>query len=382
MNWWDQYFGGDQRGKVPPLKLAFDRRNPRFTPDKSPHNSSDAAIVEYLDRTADLGELVKSIGASGYVDIEPLIAIGRGNELVVLEGNRRLAALKALLDPQLAHDANLSVPVLTSQVRATLDAITVFKVDAEEDARDLIGFKHINGPQGWNAYAKALFAARWLDEEVAKGGSGVSLTNIAARMGDNHDTLYRIVSAVYVLQQAEAEGLFSVEDRAKKNFSFSHLYTALTYVEYREFLGLGRADRSADPQRNPVAPQYFSNLRQLLIWLFGSRSERLEPAIKTQAPGLSELKKVLGHPVARKVMLERSDLSEALRLTFDGSERFGKALADARASLESATQEITNTGSDEDLVAIAADAFKRAEFIHRYLISTLPEGNGKGAADE
>lgn len=372
MNWWDEYFDEGKRGRVPPHLLAFDTRNPRFTPDKSPNDSGDVAIIEYLDRTADLSELVQSIAASGYVDIEPLIVIPRNDALVVLEGNRRLAALKALLDPELAREANVSVPDVKDHVRESMERVTVFKVDAEDEARNLIGFKHINGPQGWDAYAKALFAARWLDEEVAKGEHGLSLTEIAARMGDNHDTLYRIVSAAYVLQQAEALELFQVSDRAKKNFSFSHLYTALTYSEFREFIGLPRADRSANPDRDPVEPAFFDNLRRLLLWLYGSRAERIEPAIKTQAPGLSQLKKVLGHSVARKVMLERNDLPEALRLTFEGQERFSKALVDARASLESAVQEITNAIADVELAEIADDAVRRAQLIHQYLVASLP----------
>ncbi len=373
MAWWDQYFAGGQRAKLPPQQLEFDRENPRFTPDKSPDDSSDAAIIEYLDRTADLGELVQSIAASGYVDIEPLIVIARGNDLVVLEGNRRLAALKSLLDPSLAAAANLSIPLLSQSVSASLQAITVFKVDAEEEARNLIGFKHINGPQGWDAYAKALYAARWLDEEMAKGENGLSLTDIAARMGDRHDTLYRIVSAVYVLKQAEKLELFRVEDRAKKNFSFSHLYTALTYSEYREFLGLDRADKSANPEHDPVQPEYYENLRRLLLWVYGSRAERIDPVIRTQAPDLSLLKRVLGHSTARKIMLERNDLPEALRLTMDGSERFSKALADARSSLENAMTEITSATADDDLITISIDAHTRAEFIMNVLQMRKPK---------
>ena len=95
MNWWDTYFGAEKRAKVPVDRLVFDRKNPRYTPDKQPTNDSDEAIIRYLDRTADLGELVQSVAASGYIDIEPLIVMPRGSELVVLEGNRRLAALRA-----------------------------------------------------------------------------------------------------------------------------------------------------------------------------------------------------------------------------------------------------------------------------------------------
>lgn len=369
MAWWDQYFAGQQRGKVPVDRLTFDRQNPRFTPDKRPLNASDAAIIEHLDRTADLGELIQSIASSGYVDIEPLIVIGRGTELVVLEGNRRLAALKCLLDPALANEANVSICHVEPHLRKTLNEVTAFKVDHEDDARNLIGFKHINGPQGWDAYAKALYAAKWLDDENAKGPTGLALTEIAARMGDKHDTLYRIVSAVYLLQQAEKNDLFRVEDRSKKHFHFSHLYTALTYTEYREFLGLPRADRSQNPERDPVDPRFFAQLRQLLLWLYGSRVERIEPAIKTQAPDLSNLKHVLGHPMARRVMMERSDLNEALKLTVEGSDRFFTALVDAQAALRVASAELTDADADAETCEIADDVRRRAEFIARTLES-------------
>lgn len=363
MAWQDDYFKGGQRDKVPVGLLHFDRANPRFTPDKRPNDESDAAVIEYLDRTADLGELIQSIASSGYVDIEPLIVIERDDLLIVLEGNRRLAALKCLLDPALAKEANVSVPVVDPALSPSLQAVTAFKVDREDEARNLIGFKHINGPQGWDAYAKALYAAKWLDDEVAKGDQGLSLNEIASRMGDKHDTLYRIVSAVYVLQQAEENDLFRVEDRAKKNFHFSHLYTALTYSEYRDFLGLPKADRSANPQRNPVSPDYYPQLKMVLIWLYGSRLERIDPAIRTQAPDLSLLKRVLGNPVARRVMMERSDLVEALELTIDGGDRFIKALVDAQAALRTASTEITSADEDDETMEIAVDVRRRAIFI-------------------
>lgn len=369
MAWWDQYFGDDNRGEVPVDRLSFDTSNPRFTPDKQPQNTSDAAIIEYLDRTADLAELIQSIASSGYIDIEPMIVTPRDDKLVVLEGNRRLAALKALSSSELAAEANVSIPDVAQGVRATFEHVAAFKVAAMDEARTLIGFKHINGPQVWDAYAKARFAARWLDEEVAKGEAGISLTDIANRMGDKHDTLYRIVSALYVLEQAEELGLFSVSDRAKKNFSFSHLYTALTYTEYREFIGLPRADRSENPPRSPVDSDHLDNLRRLLLWLYGSKSQGVAPAIRTQAPDLSQLKQVLGHPMARRAMMERNDLREALTYTIEGSDRFSKALFDAHAALRKAVAEITNADNDEETLGVADDVVKISRFIYTSLVS-------------
>ncbi|QPD00213.1 hypothetical protein [Qipengyuania soli] len=366
---WDRYFGGGQRGKVPVDELHFDRNNPRFTPDKQPKSNTDVAIIEYLDRTADLGELVQSIAASGYVDIEPLIVIDRNDELIVLEGNRRLGALKVLRDPKIAEASNVAVPELSDEIKKTLQEVSAFLVHHEDEARNLIGFKHINGPQGWDAYAKALYASNWLDDELKKGDGGLSLTDIAARMGDKHDTLYRIVSAIYVLQQAEAAEIFRVEDRVKKNFHFSHLYTALTYSEYRDFLGLDKADRTANPPKNPVPPENLDRLQRILVWLYGKKSENRQPAIRTQAPDLSNLKKVLGNQVARRIMMERNDLFEALQMTVEGGDRFSKALVDAQSSLRTAVTEVVNADDDEETISIAEDVRTRANFILRSLIA-------------
>jgi ParB-like chromosome segregation protein Spo0J len=67
-------------------------------------------VVAHLAASADLEELIQSISASGYVDIEPLIVEGRGDHLVVLEGNRRLAALKVLRDSELAVASKIALP--------------------------------------------------------------------------------------------------------------------------------------------------------------------------------------------------------------------------------------------------------------------------------
>jgi hypothetical protein len=377
MGWWDDLKWEGNRAPAPPLRLTFDQTNPRYTPDKHPGDETDLAVIEYLDRTADLGELVESIAASGYIDIEPLIVTPRGEDLVVLEGNRRLAALKVLLLPELARDAGIGVPEISVEVANSLQSVTVFRVPNERAARELIGFKHINGPQTWDSYAKARYAARWLDEELGKGEGALSLTDIAARMGDKHATLYRIVSALYVLEQAEREGLFAVDDRNVRGFSFSHLYTALTYAEYRDFIGLPRADRSADPERNPVKVDFYERLKMLLVWLYGSKAAGIKPAIKSQNPDLNFLKRVLGHAVARRAMMERGDLPAALEMTIEGSDRFAKAVFDAQASLKTATGELSNANSDEELLDVADDVERRSSLIKNHLAQLAAASQSK-----
>ena len=91
--------------KVPVERLRLDRQSPRLVGEEA--EATDETIVARLYRSAALHELLLSLSASGYHDIEPLIVMaghdGDDVGLVVLEGNRRLAALRLLRDPALAQ---------------------------------------------------------------------------------------------------------------------------------------------------------------------------------------------------------------------------------------------------------------------------------------
>lgn len=352
--------------KVPVELLDFDQNNPRFTPDKEPSNDSDSAVVAMLATSADLAELVQSISTAGYINIEPLIVIERGGRLAVLEGNRRLAAVKALRDPELAKAARVSVPPMTREKAETLDQLLVFRVAHEDEARDLIGFKHINGPQSWDAFAKARFAARWLEDEQQKPNqSGMNLQQIASRMGDQHMTMHRMVAALHVLNQAEANGVYDVGDRKKKSFSFSHLYTGLSYEEFTNYLGMPRPDRSADPDKNPVPQDRYDELRNLLTWLYGSKDRDIEPAVKSQNPDLGRLRDVLASPAAIRILTERNDLNEAIITATPADVRFQRHLIAANAELSHAlsTMEGFDPVSQPELQTIAESAARRAAMV-------------------
>ena len=80
----------------------------------------------------------------------------------------------------------------------------------------------------------------------------ISLSDIAGRIGDKHDTVKRMVNAIYVLEQARVADVFRIDDRWSPRFNFSHLYTALSRAPYMQFLGLDAAWARFDPTPNPV----------------------------------------------------------------------------------------------------------------------------------
>ena len=371
---WDEIVAIQETKPVDVELLNFDTNNPRFTPDKRPNEDTDRAIVAELARTADLSELIQSIGTSGYINIEPLIVVVRENKLVVLEGNRRLAALKALRDEELARNAKLTLPDFGDEILATMNNILVYRVEKEEDARELIGFKHINGPQAWDAFAKATFAARWLDSQVDVE-KPLKLFDIANRMGDKHATIHRMVTAYYVLMQAEELDIFHMEDRYKRAFSFSHLYTGLSYSEFTDYLGMPRPQRNQDPSREPVGADHHEKLGNILTWLYGSKEREIQPVVRSQNPDLGRVREVLQSKSGTKVLEQTRHLEDALITATPKDLRFSKHIVEANGQLRLALETLDGFDPEgqSELQEIIASAAKRIQLIKASVDSQIAD---------
>lgn len=343
--------------KVSVASLMFDLDNPRSSSEPLSGRSSETVIISQLIEIADIQELVQSIAANGYIDIEPMVVMPNNSKLIVLEGNRRLAAITLLRKPDVARECNFPIPAITNAVKESLEEITVYAVHKREEARDFIGFKHINGPHRWDALAKARFAADWFKSER---GEGASLADIARRLGDRHDTVKRLVNGVFVLDQAEKARIFTIADRAPgRAFAFSHLYTALTRQGFQEFLGLPTDWRRSDPKVNPIPKDHLENLKRVLQWLYGSKNDGIAPVVTSQNPHIKWLDEILQKPIARKTMLARNKLSEAYKLVFTPAIQFETALLNAQQNASEALSTIQGFQGDDLSLVEAANVLQR-----------------------
>ena len=348
---------------VPVEWLVLDHQNPRLVSING--EASDTAIIAQLYRAEDLSELLQSIAANGYLDIEPLIVLEEKGRLIVLEGNRRLAAIRLFQKPGLAtcvfdqERVKITPPDISDRLRSTLDSVSVYRVADRKAARSFIGFKHINGAAKWESYAKAKFAADWYRDD------GVSLADIAARIGDKHDTIKRMVNAIYVLEQAASAGIFRIEDRVNPRFNFSHLYTALSRAPYMEFLGLEAAWSRYDPSPDPIPSDKLDQLCEILKWLYGSQEENASPVVQSQNPDIKHLGEVLTSSAGLTVLRATSSLSEAQASTQPADRKFSEALLRARREVREASNSLRGfDGHDRALVDIAEDISETAQTMH------------------
>jgi hypothetical protein len=323
--------------------LKFDKQNPRI-PNEHFDNEDD--VIKFLIEQFDVEELIQSILYSGWIDYEPLIVDQTSN--VVYEGNRRLAALRLIQDPDLRKRVRYDLPSF-EHAHTPPTAIRVRFVPNRTAARSFMAFKHINGPYKWDAYAKAKYAAEWLAE-------GESIDTLSRMLGDNFNTVRRLVAGYHVLEQAQHEKVFSLNDRTKKRFAFSHLYTAVSRPAVRDFLGMTEDDGDAISDK-PVPGANLDNLERLMSWLYGQESKREPTVIASQNPNLNQLVRVIEHKDALAILIRNRRLDQAYEEVEPAAQRFKDALITANKQCESALGLSSHYDGEPTLLSIIRNLF-------------------------
>lgn len=344
--------------------LQLDITNPRLQTGLDIEIKSEDDLILILFDIAALDELITSIFTNKYLNLEPMIVIQaeQAGQYRVLEGNRRLASIKLLRDPELAKRLGIKVPSpIPKDVLESTAKVLCFRVTSEDEARAFIGFKHINGPQRWDAYAKARYVTDWYKNSNGK----IKISEIAARMGDTNDTMRSYIYSMLTLDQAADEKIWVIRDRANAGrFAFSHFYTALGRKEYQEYLGI--TDSLSDkPPLKPIAKSKFKLLGDVLSYIYGSKSADQPALVRSQNPDLKDLGLAIVSRDARIVLSNKGSLDEARDAMKSPNSAFQDAAITANLRLKRALDLITKyDGSDKSINTVVEEAFERADMLN------------------
>jgi hypothetical protein len=294
-------------------------------------------------------EVAMSIAYSGYFEHEPLFVEENGDgKYVVIEGNRRLAAVKLLVDAGLRQKVKATrLPTIDGAAIEKLKALPVIVTTREESWRYL-GFKHVNGPATWGSYAKAQYIA------FVHNNYNVSLDDIAAQIGDGNSTVLRMYRGLMIVEQAEKAKVFARADIAKNKFSFNYIYTGMDYPGIVGFLGL--RTKGTTPEK-PVPTSKVKNLGYLMLWLYGRDSSDTPSLIRSQNPDLKTLDTVLLTESGVKALKDGLPLTVAHDISQGDVRLFRQALQQAKQALQKALGTLTTgyKSSESDMLQIADD---------------------------
>lgn len=355
---------------LPVDQLLLDFENPRFVGRIDVNTQDDLVRIMWTEMA--VIEVAWSIAENGFFRSEPLFVIienpnerdPKKRKYTVVEGNRRLTAVLLLCDQKLREKIRATnLPEIDTEKRAELAELPVIIYESRKDLWEMLGFRHISGIKGWDSFSKAKYVAQ-VHETY-----GVSLVEIAEKIGDQHATVKRMYRGYKILEQAEAQGVFEREDRARNRFFFSHLYTAVDQKGYQDFLGI---DSESSLKPNPVPESKLVELGELMTWIYGKKSAGIEPVVRTQNPDLNTLREVISKPDSLSVLRRTRRLEVAYNVAIGDKQRFRDALYNAKAELQNAKATVT-TGYDgkQDLYDTINDIILYAETIREEMETKL-----------
>lgn len=164
--------------------LQLDQRNPRL--GRETLAGAPREIIQYLFDHDKAIEVADSIARRGYFPNEPLLAVEENGKSVVVEGNRRLAALKALREPGLLQGSIKRQVERLSRVMLDQEGIKRVPVTIAPSRKATdrqVSARHIGTPVlAWQAENRASFILDKLAEgygnDELRDALGFSLADI------------------------------------------------------------------------------------------------------------------------------------------------------------------------------------------------------------
>jgi hypothetical protein len=312
-------------------KLLLDPNNYRFLDRKKfkkkaatrfHEDSVQRATLESLEQSYQLDELKHSIVTNGYVPMERIIVVPyepKPGFFLVVEGNRRVAALKSIL-----KEEQDGVTALTKEQRDSYSEIPCAILKSSGSSlkhaeRVIMGIRHIAGPREWGAYQQALLVSELKDEE------GLEFKNIGEMLGISSMEAARRYRAMCALKSMEQDELFS----KKAEPAFYRLFHELVALpEVRSRFGWSS-------EKNLFSE--IDKARQFFELICSDGKE--DPKLQTYGD-VRKLKTVIGHAKAEDSLFNPEEpLSEAIRL---GEQ--GRKSVDAPALLDEAKASLAGIG--------------------------------------
>lgn len=315
--------------------LKFDKDNPRL-PQKLIGNEREADVIDYMLRNGNILELMKSIAEMGYSDAEPLLVVQdeANGKYIVVEGNRRLTAIKLLNNPELAKVRKESVREILSEAKVIPEDVPVIIYDKRQDILDYLGYRHITGVKEWGPLEKARYLEQLYFIHNGEQNRETIYSKLAKMIGSKANYVYKLHQALKLYDKANDEAYYGAKI-TEEQISFSLITTALGYNEIVEFLGLN------DSQNDILENLNEKNFEKLFLWLFDKESQKVFDSRQ-----ISALAEIVAKPAALEKLENGSSIEEAVLYTEAPAKAFMDMLSNAKKSLKQASEAVAQLSEE------------------------------------
>ncbi len=344
-------------------KLKLDTFNPRIP--KSLQGKDEKEILEFMLLDASLIELMLAIGVNDFFKGEQLLVVSNlDNSYKVIEGNRRLSAVKLLNNPSLVNIQKSKIKKVLAEAvyKPTLIPCLVF--NAETEIRSYLGYKHITGIKEWKLLEKARYLYELKQSNFSNQSFKIAAREIAKIIGSRTDYVHRILVGYEIYKIIEDNKYYKIRGLDDTTFYFSYIADSINKTNIEDFLGVDLNNENSLENLNN------KNLSKWTHWLFEKNGQN-----KTRLIGddLSALNTIIGNKEAFIAFDEKGvSLAEAEELTTIIDEQFISFIQKSLRNLENADRLVVrlkenNINIEEELKNIRSTSTK--------ILRTLQEKN-------
>lgn len=328
-----QAAGGSVQKELRVSDLEFDPENPRFAVELA--SGPLDKLLERMIRDERLQELMQSIGLQDYFNGEPLLVTEyKPGKYHVVEGNRRLAALK-LLNGQLNPVKPLpTINTIREEAVHKPEKVPCIIFSERKNILRYLGFRHITGIKAWGPLAKARYLEQLRVDWYLQLEESAQLKQLAKEIGSRPDYVGQMLAGLNLYNMASEAKFFGLQHVTEDNIEFTLLTTALSYTNIVEFIGL---ESRQDLHGEDVDKE---SLKDIFTWLYAQNQQG--NTIVPNSRNLKELAKVVACEPALRKLREKGDLAEAFILTEGPQLALSKMISDAHKKLRSAYDVIPN----------------------------------------
>ena len=329
----------EQTKAIQHIKLSdilLDNTNPRLT--KSVQDSGEPAILNWMLTNGSLLELMISITENGYFEGEPILVIPHESlegKYTVVEGNRRVSALKILNNPEIVSKKENSIAEIISQAKKEIPIeLPALVFSKESEILDYLGYRPITGVKQWSPLAKARYLDKLYKSRKEIKEIDEKYRVLANIIGSKGYYTKRLHTTYRVYERAEAANFFEIPGISEETIEFSNLNDALT-----KFSFISAYVKLDFEKKDPIISLDETNLKELFNCLFYRHPETHKTRLG-EVRNLPKLNAILDpkNIYAYREYLSGSSIEKAFTYTDEPNILFSKSITEAYQKLQTAQE--------------------------------------------
>jgi hypothetical protein len=312
--------------------IHLDNKNPRLP--KSIQESGEKTILNWILVNGSLLELMISIVENGYFAGEPILVVPHEKlkgKYTVVEGNRRVSAVKILNNPELVSKKENAIGEILKNAKKPIPTkLPVLKFKDESETLDYLGYRHITGIKQWSPLAKAIYLDKLFTARKSIKDIDEKYKILASIIGSKIYYVKRMHTTYRIFERAESKNFYDIPGVKEETIEFSNLNDALT-----KFSHIGAYVKIDFDKKDPISNIDEKKIKDLLEWMFYRHPQTHQSRIG-EVRNLAKLNVILNpdNKYAYNAFIKGEEIDKAFTLTDEPNKLLTKSLSEAFERLQ------------------------------------------------